>query len=297
MRDTSREIVKLLTRISNYTHRRPSEVFDDWLGLAERFLDALPRHLESARLTGEPSPDTEETAAYWERLRQHYNAEQWGWFAEAVNHLLDSTRDQEQGMIYRDIPGPIYMEIANPNVHAGQFFTPFDVAVVMAKMTADPDYLYQRIEEALLATKNPLVELALYPMQAPRTEGRIEVLRHFLPLVIATIKPITICDPACGSGVMLLAMAAQFPQWANELGLVQYYGQDIDHTCVSMARVNMMLYGLNGYALRCRMAAEGIELPQAVAQPGVIQTEEEAIALPPPVPDLPIGQLSLDLGL
>ena len=58
------------------------------------------------------------------------------------------------------------------------------------------------------------------------------------------IEPITICDPACGSGIMLLAAAGQFPPWAFHYGLVRLYGQDIDFTCVQMCRINLRLYGL-----------------------------------------------------
>ena len=71
-------------------------------------------------------------------------------------------------------------------------------------------------------------------------------LSRILPLIAGDFDPITICDPCCGSGVMLLAGARQFPAWAAQAGLVQLYGMDIDQTCITMAQVNMMLYGLNG---------------------------------------------------
>jgi len=38
-----------------------------------------------------------------------------------------------------------------------------------------------------------------------------------------------------------------------QLGLVQFYGADIDETYVKMARLNCMLYGMNGYGLKCVM--------------------------------------------
>jgi type I restriction-modification system DNA methylase subunit len=37
-------------------------------------------------------------------------------------------------------------------------------------------------------------------------------------------------------------------------GFVQFYGQDIDQTCVQMAQINMMLHGLNGYSMKCAVA-------------------------------------------
>ena len=65
---------------------------------------------------------------------------------------------------------------------------------------------------------------------------------------------------------MLLAAAAEFPVWAVQLGLVQFYGSDIDQTCVRMAQLNLAIHGLNGYAARCALAeaqAERTGLRQA----------------------------------
>lgn len=49
----------------------------------------------------------------------------------------------------------------------------------------------------------------------------------------------TVCDPACGSGRMLLA-AAKINRH------MRFYGADLDITCCKMALVNMMLNSLTG---------------------------------------------------
>lgn len=49
----------------------------------------------------------------------------------------------------------------------------------------------------------------------------------------------TICDPACGSGRMLLAAAKQTRH-------SMFYGADLDGTCCKMALVNMLLNSLQG---------------------------------------------------
>lgn len=49
----------------------------------------------------------------------------------------------------------------------------------------------------------------------------------------------TVCDPACGSGRMLLAAAK-----INRFAL--FYGADLDNTCCKMALVNMLLHSLQG---------------------------------------------------
>jgi methylase of polypeptide subunit release factors len=53
-------------------------------------------------------------------------------------------------------------------------------------------------------------------------------------------EPFTVADVCCGSGVMLLAAAKQFPRWSIDSGLVQFYGVDIDPLCVEMCRLNML---------------------------------------------------------
>jgi type I restriction-modification system DNA methylase subunit len=111
---------------------------------------------------------------------------------------------------WADTIGDVYQEFGHPMTHGGQYFTPWSVAKAMAEMTLMDI-------ETTLKTK---------------------------------AEPVTICDPCCGSGVMLLAAASCCPSWAIQCGRVQFYGQDIDNNCVKMARINMMLYGLNGYGVR-----------------------------------------------
>ena len=75
-------------------------------------------------------------------------------------------------------------------------------------------------------------------------------MSHVLIPILPYYKPITVCDPCLGSGRMLLAAAACYPAWAVQLGLVQFFGADIDPVCAQMARINVLLYGLNGTGLR-----------------------------------------------
>jgi ribosomal protein L11 methylase PrmA len=51
-------------------------------------------------------------------------------------------------------------------------------------------------------------------------------------------RPLRILDPSCGSGRMLLA--------ANKVNgpMQEYYGVDIDETCVKMAAINLFLNGV-----------------------------------------------------
>jgi type I restriction-modification system DNA methylase subunit len=60
-------------------------------------------------------------------------------------------------------------------------------------------------------------------------------------------QPVTVCDPCVGSGVMLLASAATYEPWMVQMGLVQFYAQDIDMAMVRLVKINCALYGLNSY--------------------------------------------------
>ncbi len=69
-------------------------------------------------------------------------------------------------------------------------------------------------------------------------------LQKVLPAALPYYEPVTVCDPALGSGRMLIAMAAECDRWAVENGLIEFFGQDIDERCVQMAKINFVLHGM-----------------------------------------------------
>jgi hypothetical protein len=52
----------------------------------------------------------------------------------------------------------------------------------------------------------------------------------------------SVCDPCCGSGRMLLAVADLKPHW-------EFIGQDVDVRCVRMTAINLALRNLYGYVI------------------------------------------------
>lgn len=52
----------------------------------------------------------------------------------------------------------------------------------------------------------------------------------------------SVCDPACGSGRILLDIGKRHPSW-------EFTGQDVDHRCAQMTAINLGLFGLRGYAV------------------------------------------------
>ena len=208
--ETGARILKELEAVRGRYDRH--EIFRDWIGMTERYLSMVPHHFMSVISSGRLAEDPPEDKEFWDLIRERYDQDEYAAMSRATAMLIEAS-DQ----CYMDVPGEVFMqmEVANQKF-ADQYFTPWNIAYMMAKMTVDPDALEDREE------------------------------------------PLTICDPCCGSGVMLLASAAQFPDAAVRSGQVRFYGQDIDHRCVTMARINLRLYGLN---------ASGLYFPQESGSP------------------------------
>jgi type I restriction-modification system DNA methylase subunit len=107
-----------------------------------------------------------------------------------------------------DILGNVYMNVASMSKSQalGQYFTPFPVCEMMAKMSLGD--IKAQIETA-------------------KAEG----------------KRLKVCDPAVGSGAMLLASKKVIIEEMGLRGLdyFEFYGIDIDPICVNMCKIQMIL--------------------------------------------------------
>jgi len=180
--------IQQLTTIIERIHRK---TYQDYLRCFETFLDvsleAINRML-LLDLSWKPE------LGDFEKARDE--------FAEGFAILLAQIHPD---YTYQDIVGGAYMNLGTSSKGFGQFFTPWNVARMMAEITlSQPD------------------------------------LSRYTPE-----RPMTICDPSCGSGVMLLAAASCLPRSFIDEGRVAFYGMDVDRTCISMAQLNVRLYGLN----------------------------------------------------
>jgi len=257
----STRIIKALDRVSA-TGQRPSAIFDDWLELAEATLDMLPAHFKSAITTGHLAHDSPEAAQVWDKVRSRYPGQEWVFerFSEAFGGLLEGASLPDGTPSYQDIVGDVYMEWGRPSRSTGQFFTPWPVARLMAEMMGDGGQevharLKAAIDQSPLAQAHLLAGLALEGEEAGRW-----FMEKVVPSALAHYQPVTVLDPCIGSGILLLAHASTLPTWMVQLGLVQYYGCDIDPTCVRMARINCKLYGLNGHHLKYALELSPEEL-------------------------------------
>ena len=110
----------------------------------------------------------------------------------------------------QDFLGELYMNLNLSNHWKGQFFTPWSVSEMMARITLSADDLKTRIQE----------------------QGYISV-----------------CDPACGAGCILLAFANVCKDVCdvNYQQSVLFVGQDVDPVAAKMCYIQMSLLGCPGY--------------------------------------------------
>lgn len=251
------EIIRFLER-NTAAGRRCHEVFRDFVTLSLDSLSMMGEHLKSARDTGQLAADPPEMQDRWKTIWSHYQAPQYREnFKLALSALMRSVRIGNE-VNWWDTVGHVYMQFAYPNPGTGQYFTPFHLAHAMASMTwRDGDLVYDRINEAMVKSGLDL----MFGAVSPSTPMLARYLFEKFPHVIAPhYQAVTVCDPCCGSGVMFLASAASLPPWMTQWGLVKFHGQDIDNLCVQMAKLNLLLYGLNGNGLKWALELSGVEL-------------------------------------
>jgi type I restriction-modification system DNA methylase subunit len=95
--------------------------------------------------------------------------------------------------------------------------------------------------------------------------ARMQFDRADFERVVQEKGSVTVCDPAVGSGVMLLAFAkvvhGEFGRWGTSK--LRLYGQDIDPRCVLMCRIQLRMNGLDAVGRMVGMLAG--QVPGVVA--------------------------------
>ena len=145
--------------------------------------------------------------------------------ARAFGTLVASMEQTQGEMI--DILGDLFQGAITYG-EAGQFLTPQPVCRAMAKLTIGED----AVEEGDEAVPDQAVNVA--GVEEPATDQSTE------PVAFPRTPKRTVCDPACGSGRMLLAVAEINPHW-------EFYGQDVDLRCVRLTALNLAFRNLYGY--------------------------------------------------
>jgi len=245
-------ICKELNQLCGATGYNPDDVFSDWLEICDATCRMAPLHAKSLLETGKMAEDPEDVQKLWERVTKKYKHDRVDVlkvFAQAFAMLQEAAVDSNGHIEYEEILGPTYMAWGSPASNLGQFFTPYHISKAMADMTmgagAGPAEVHERIKKAI--NRSPLAQALLVSSHAITDPQQNEefYLEKLIPACLPYYDPITIIDPCCGAGAMLMASASQYPHWMLRLGLVLIYGIDLDPTCVQMCRINLAIRGID----------------------------------------------------
>lgn len=173
------------------------EVFIDWLEIGACAIHQEPYHLGLARR--DAAFDAME-AQYLAAVKK-YSREELDSFAELLSITTIALCEEKS-----DFLGQLYMDLEISQDRSGEFFTPFPVSLMMAKMIlGDP-------------------------------------AQH-----IATKGFITIAEPACGAGGMVIAAAKILEDEGYNPGETMFFdATDISKPCCDMAYLQTSLLGLSG---------------------------------------------------
>lgn len=182
------ELTKGFEASAVFAHMHSYDLYRKWLEAVWAFLDSAN------------NPE-----AFKECLDRHKYEE-----GAEFGKLLGVYTDAVEEMPFRDILGELFMRLDVNSARSGQYFTPWHVAEMMARMQFSREHF-----EALVAEKGE----------------------------------VTVCDPAVGSGVMLLASAKVVYDEFGRSGVnkLRLYGTDIDQRCVLMCRIQLRINGLDTF--------------------------------------------------
>jgi hypothetical protein len=308
-------IIKQFDHIHVITGDRPSTIFENFIDLTEATLRALPEQVKALGNTGQFKEDDPETQEIFSRIQSRYRRTYrqdgertvWACFVEAFGLLLNSAQyisPWTENTFYSPMGGPdilghVYEIYASYDPSwLSQYFSPYSVCLLCSKIvvpSGEKDVI-DRLRQACRHPDNPyhsdgpfgmfLGRLGMVPGEGEEDISWPMVCNHlshnrFVQAALEFYEPITVNEPCVGSGRMLLALAGQYPREAVHLNLVQFSGQDIDKTVVTVSRINFMLHGIGGYGLRLYVAAsEAFQAYQERQKKIVEQALEQNRAMP-----------------
>jgi hypothetical protein len=255
-------IIRYLKRIKSWGPR-PLGIFERWVDYLEVVANALPSELMKSGSITPADVDQSNLAKRIEPIIRACGIE--NEVEDPLPHYVAATAILMEAVYNRPISdylGAVYSLYAaskNSSRYPGEFYTSSEVAQLQAMLagTNYHDLLKEHLLEATVAAVEALPENGVKIVGqglAGLTSGSREAIDHvfqikILPLIAPYVKPIQVYDPSCGSGTLLLGVARQFPAWANQLGFVQYFGQDLSILAVRLTRLNCRMFGLNDWCV------------------------------------------------
>jgi hypothetical protein len=293
IRPEARQIIRSLEKVRALTSDRAEIVFGDWLAWLETLLTGLPAHLRAACQGQSQTAPAQELRAH---LRERYrrpgrytdpSARIWDCFGEALSVLAAVARrglwavGPDSGSMGPDLLGEIYMAYSDydptwPAYCLISWQEHRQVAHQTLGLVGETEIL-DRLRQACQRPDNPAGLAALQAAPSPDQPQAVAewLVRRVIPAALeSTFEPFSILDGWAGTGTRLLALAAEFPDWAVVRGLVSFTAFEPEPLCARICRVNLGLYGLNGYYLHLFAA-----MSPAQAQAAALPADLLAVAL------------------
>jgi len=244
------EMAKGLLRLTA-TGRGVREAFADLLELSNLLLDALPSFWNAAAQGTQIVPSDEIETRYAGVMARYGGEKDWviKEFGNLFCILLLASEDETGAPSYRDVLGQVYMELISHG-HNGEYYTPHAIARMMAQMHGPADELCEHLRAAVRQSQCGKFFDALGIDVSGWEFDALLGLYDLYDDVRAQYQPVTVSDPACGSGIMFLACAAECPRAAVVRGLVTFHGADISQMAAAMCKLNFRLYSINGMGYR-----------------------------------------------
>lgn len=254
------EVAERILRVCKISHLSPYVVMNDFISMFYWQLKFYGADQKSMVMTGKRIQDPPQVAETFRRARERYERtsleypatyrEMQEAYAEmfTVLQAMVQRESLEQyatsWTINPDIIGQIFVAVVQPGPDWWPFFPPWHVALSLARHTVMDGHkmVYEAIVQAALAYRqnHPDNPITLTP-----GENWEEWYPHIAPYV----DPIILGPHITTSSAMMLALAARFPDWARQHGLVNFHfgGEDADSIVHLMTAINKMMYGLNGF--------------------------------------------------
>ena len=220
--DGKKEIVKILNSMSG--RYSGYEIFSDWI----RCL-ALTIEQSTHLIRNKDWQDREQ--AYLDTIKR-YTPEEQTQFAVMTAHLIETLEDGPA-----DVLGEIYMEAGLGSKIAGQFFTPFHLSELTAKVGLD---------------------------------DKIEKLKS------GETRRLTILEPSCGGGAMVIAAAKILQEeGVNYQKVMDVVAQDLDWKGVYMCYVQLSLLGISAICVQGNTLTEPYD-PHRTPRSHILTTPRKA---------------------
>lgn len=307
------QIVEHIQRVSAISTLPVFTLLEDWSGMLEAALQLYADNARSYATTGHFIDDPPEVKETYRRARERYlkatekypatYREMQVAFSQTLALLIAAAGPEldwyaGQTAFSPDIIGQIYLSCLELGPPFWPYFPPWPAALEVAR-TAIPDgeeLAYQVLLEAHLKYRQAR------PTDYIRPEPG-ESFEEWFSQILPYCEPLIIGPALLDSSVMMLAAAAQFPPWVLKNGLVLLYPDSGQPQLNRLARINGMLYRLNGYELELIRAVQDIaahleQRPSALEpHPGFQGPPVEPTGPPPPAGAEPVrstGRLKPD---